>query len=146
MHGQGIRHFANGNTYKGEYSQGSMCGYGILKYADQRTYKGEFKDDKRHGHGELVYPERHSLGHSTVPGTTKVLRRIAPVGTSSSSSSSFPSMIVSPSSKGDAIVPMEPATVEDIEMAARVREIFGQLTAEGITTDEAVGTSTKFGS
>ena len=112
MHGQGIRHFANGNTYKGAYSQGSMCGYGVLKYADQRTYKGEFKDDKRHGHGELVYPERHTLGHSTVAGATKVLRRIAPVGSSSSPS------IGSPSAQ-DGGLPMEPVTLDDIKTAVQ---------------------------
>ena len=112
MHGQGIRHFANGNTYKGAYSQGSMCGYGVLKYADQRTYKGEFKDDKRHGHGELVYPERHTLGHSTVAGATKVLRRIAPVGSSSSPS------IGSPSAQ-DGELPMEPVTLDDIKTAVQ---------------------------
>jgi hypothetical protein len=50
-HGEGIEKFANGDIYKGLYSNGKPCGFGEYYWANGSYFKGLFKNGLRDGQG-----------------------------------------------------------------------------------------------
>ena len=57
MHGEGVYHWPDGRSYKGNFKNDKKNGYGVYKYPDGRSYKGSFKDGLQHGIGVFVSPE-----------------------------------------------------------------------------------------
>lgn len=54
-HGEGTASFANGDTYKGEWSNNLRDGYGTLNYLSGDIYRGEFKNGFPNGRGQYIY-------------------------------------------------------------------------------------------
>ena len=48
---------ANGDTYVGEFQNGTAQGEGTYTFADGKRYIGEFKDGKIHGKGTMTFPD-----------------------------------------------------------------------------------------
>ncbi|TNV81384.1 hypothetical protein FGO68_gene12814 [Halteria grandinella] len=47
----------DGDTYIGEWKDGSMHGQGKWTYSDGAVYEGEWKDYKKHGQGKYTFPD-----------------------------------------------------------------------------------------
>lgn len=58
-HGYGVILYLSGNSYEGEWNQGSMHGEGRKKYANSDLYEGEWRDGKRQGKGRYRYHQGH---------------------------------------------------------------------------------------
>ena len=62
-HGQGEIHFANGNTYRGQWVDGLGTSEGVLTYGDGHaenagdSYEGAFLNDLRHGKGRYIWAD-----------------------------------------------------------------------------------------
>ena len=54
QNGKGTEVAENGDTYKGEFKNGTMHGQGKMVWANGDTYKGEWKNGKTHGQGTMV--------------------------------------------------------------------------------------------
>jgi hypothetical protein len=54
QNGKGRKSDADGNTYDGQWRNGTMDGLGTLTTGDGIKYYGEFKSDNMHGHG-IIY-------------------------------------------------------------------------------------------
>ena len=50
---EGIRTYASGDKYVGEFRDGKRNGLGTYSYASGNKYVGEYRDGKRHGRGHL---------------------------------------------------------------------------------------------
>jgi len=44
-HGQGKYTWSNGDSYDGQFEEGSRSGFGILKQKSGYQYEGEFRND-----------------------------------------------------------------------------------------------------
>jgi hypothetical protein len=55
--GFGVRLYADGSKYEGEWNDDKRNGKGVLKFPDGSTYTGEFKDDEMDGIGVKTNPE-----------------------------------------------------------------------------------------
>lgn len=54
MTGRGVRTWADGRVYEGEFLQGEMHGKGFWRNSStNESYEGEFRDNKRQGYGHL---------------------------------------------------------------------------------------------
>jgi hypothetical protein len=51
MHGQGIKYFADGGKYEGQYEAGKQHGQGIFYYTTGDKYEGQWEANKQHGQG-----------------------------------------------------------------------------------------------
>ena len=50
-HGQGIKYYADGSKYEGQWEAGKIHGQGIYYYATGDKYEGQWEADKKHGQG-----------------------------------------------------------------------------------------------
>eukprot|EP00957_Ditylum_brightwellii_P022347 1686303-Ditylum_brightwellii.AAC.1 len=55
MHGYGVRHFASGTSYHGEYVNGLRHGTGKTIFPNGDVYEGEYYNDKMDGHGKYLH-------------------------------------------------------------------------------------------
>lgn len=53
--GAGVYHFANGQTYEGEWSGDLMSGYGVMTFTDGSRFAGRFRDGQPDGPGVFHY-------------------------------------------------------------------------------------------
>jgi hypothetical protein len=51
LHGRGVYTWANGHRYDGEFKGNKLHGRGVKTWANGNVYEGEWKDNKQHGHG-----------------------------------------------------------------------------------------------
>lgn len=54
-HGKGVRVYANGNRYEGDWRDDRYHGKGTLSWATGGKYVGEFRNGLFHGRGEAWY-------------------------------------------------------------------------------------------
>lgn len=54
-HGRGVKTFAAGDRYEGDYVHGQKHGRGAYHSADGTVYEGHFRRDKRHGAGAVRF-------------------------------------------------------------------------------------------
>ena len=77
-HGHGIRVWADGHRYEGQWKNGTMCGHGTMHYPGGVSYEGQWENDLMHGHGvvhtttnnicEGHYREGIPFGHHFIKG------------------------------------------------------------------------------
>lgn len=54
--GKAVAHYENGDTYNGEFMDGTREGRGIYAYAATiEKYDGEWKENRKHGIGRMTY-------------------------------------------------------------------------------------------
>lgn len=53
-HGKGVKVWANGDRYEGEWREDKQHGRGIYMWANGDRYEGEWKDGDLHGEGIKV--------------------------------------------------------------------------------------------
>ena len=54
-HGYGVRVWASGSRYEGNWVDDTIHGHGKVEYADGSEYAGNFKQGLRHGNGTMYY-------------------------------------------------------------------------------------------
>ncbi|KAL0404819.1 UNVERIFIED_CONTAM: hypothetical protein Sradi_2122700 [Sesamum radiatum] len=59
-HGYGVKEFANGDSYEGEWSRGSQEGQGKYQWKNGNCYVGEWKNGKICGKGKMVWTNGNS--------------------------------------------------------------------------------------
>ena len=55
MHGKGLRKYANGSLYEGDWREDQKHGIGRFRDANGETYRGLFRENKKHGKGVSVF-------------------------------------------------------------------------------------------
>ncbi|MBQ6412190.1 MAG: hypothetical protein IJI19_01760, partial [Ruminococcus sp.] len=55
--GQKKEVFDNGDSYEGEWENGTFHGHGKYTFADGSIYDGEWKNDALHGHAKCTYAD-----------------------------------------------------------------------------------------
>ena len=65
-HGIGKAFLPNGDTYEGDFKNGSITGNGIFKWTNGESYEGKFKDGYKHGLGVMTYKSKKYKSKSQV--------------------------------------------------------------------------------
>ena len=54
MHGKGVMHYTNSDSYDGEWRNGAREGMGVMRYADGAVYEGEWAANMPNGCGSMT--------------------------------------------------------------------------------------------
>ena len=63
MNGTGVRTYAHGDRYEGQWLRGEMYGKGVYTYADGSYYDGEYLATKAHPKNGCIFPVVDGLRH-----------------------------------------------------------------------------------